>query len=84
MNLCFFYEGTRNVKGIWPPGVKVVMPLYKATKELGMHLKTETWSNDANEQADALDDLSHLKMLQYCKLKSEFSTLTKYVAMSTK
>jgi len=42
-----------------------------------MHLKKETLSNDTIEQADMLNDLSHLKMLQYSNLKSDLPTLHK-------
>lgn len=62
----------------------MVMALDKVTEELGMNLKRETLSNDATEQADALNDLSHLKMLQHYNLKSDFPTLHKYVAVSKK
>lgn len=62
-----------NVQDVGPPAVRVVMALDEATKELGMHFTRETLSNDATQQADALNDLSHLKLLQYCNLKSDFS-----------
>lgn len=56
----------------------------KTTKELDMHLKRETLNNDATELADAPNDLSHLKTLQYYNLKCDFPAPPKYVAMSTK
>lgn len=61
--LCFLtqqHRECRNVQNVGPPGVR--MALDKGTNESGMHLKREALSNDAAEQADALNDLSHLKM----------------------
>lgn len=72
------------MQDVGPPAVGAVMALDKAVKELGVHLKRETLSNDATEQTDALDDLSHLKMLQYYNLKSDIPAPHKYVSMSTK
>lgn len=44
-----------------PPAVRVVMALDTTRVR---HAFKETVSNDATEQADTLNDLSHLKILQ--------------------